>query len=196
MSDSITSRPNGGEGGHATSSLEPLAKSGAPAVRVALRRADRHAGGLGDLLERVAERVLEHDDLRLLGEMPASESQSSRRSSEMRTPRVGSSLDVAPSSSASGSCDARLAPLGGVAARVDDEPVQPGRELRLAAELLEADADLRERFLRRVARVLGVPQEMPREPLDPRGVARSSASSARASPSFARVTRIGSLSFS
>ncbi len=33
---------------------------------VALRRADGHAGRLGDLLERVAERVLQEDDLRLL----------------------------------------------------------------------------------------------------------------------------------
>ena len=46
--------------------LELLAQPVAAAVRVALRGADGHAGRLGDLLERVAERVLQQHDLRLL----------------------------------------------------------------------------------------------------------------------------------
>ena len=33
---------------------------------VALGRSDRHPGGLGDLLEGKTERILEHDDARLL----------------------------------------------------------------------------------------------------------------------------------
>ena len=62
----------------------------------------------------------------------------------------------------------RPLPLGHVAAGIDDEAVQPGGELRLAAELAQADAELRERFLRGVARVLRVAQQMAREPLDTR----------------------------
>src|SRR3954469_146587 len=38
----------------------------AAAMCVALRRSDRHPGGLGDLLERQTERILQHDDARLL----------------------------------------------------------------------------------------------------------------------------------
>ena len=65
---------------------------------------------------------------------------------------------------------ARVRGLREVLARVDDEPVQPGRELRLAAELADADDELRERVLRRVARVLGVAEQVQRELLDPRRV--------------------------
>ena len=68
---------------------------------------------------------------------------------------------------------ARLAALGRVPARVDDEPVQPGGELRVAAELLQAHAELRERLLRGVARVLGIAQDLAREPLDLRRVPRA-----------------------
>jgi hypothetical protein len=46
--------------------------------------------------------------------------------------------------------------------------VQPGRELRLAAKLPDPRADLRERLLRRVARVLGVAQQVQRDPLHAR----------------------------
>src|SRR5205085_8925455 len=65
---------------------------------------------------------------------------------------------------------ARPLPLCHVAARVDDEPVQPRRELRLSAELTQPHTELRERLLRRVARVLRIPQQVPRELLDPRRV--------------------------
>ena len=41
--------------------------------------------------------------------------------------------------------------------------MQPGRELRLAAELANPDAELRERLLRRVARILRVAEQMERE---------------------------------
>ena len=63
-----------------------------------------------------------------------------------------------------------LAALGRVAAGVEDEPVQPGRELRIAAELRQPDAELRERLLCRVASVLRVAQDVSGEPLDLRGM--------------------------
>jgi biotin-[acetyl-CoA-carboxylase] ligase BirA-like protein len=62
--------------------------------------------------------------------------------------------------------DARFPPLRGVEARVDDEPVQPRRELGAAAKLLQAHADFRECLLCGVARIVGVTQDLPRKPLD------------------------------
>ena len=46
--------------------------------------------------------------------------------------------------------------------------MQPRRELRLAPELLDLDAELRQRLLRRVARVLGIAEQMARELLHAR----------------------------
>ncbi len=69
--------------------------------------------------------------------------------------------------------DARAAAIGGVAARVHDEAVQPRRELRVAAELRQPDAHLGERFLRRVTRIFGIAQHVAREALHPRPVARA-----------------------
>ena len=66
---------------------------------------------------------------------------------------------------------ARALTVSGVAARVDDEPVQPRRELRFTTELAEPDAELREGLLRRVARVFGIAQQMARQPLDARRMA-------------------------
>ena len=76
-------------------------------------------------------------------------------------------------SSSSGSCARARWRCADVAAGVDDEPVQPGRELRLAAELLDPHAELRERLLRRVLRILRIREQVPRQPLDPRRVARA-----------------------
>ncbi len=45
--------------------VESFAQPRTTAVRVALRRADGHAGSLGDLFERIAERILEQHDLGL-----------------------------------------------------------------------------------------------------------------------------------
>lgn len=56
--------------------------------------------------------------------------------------------------------------LGGIATCVHDETVKPRGELRVAAELLQPDAELRERLLRCVARVFGVAKEMPSKPFD------------------------------
>src|SRR5207249_4026873 len=51
---------------HSCDVFEPLAQPRAATVRVTLRGPDRHSGSLRDLLERIAQRVLEQHDLRLL----------------------------------------------------------------------------------------------------------------------------------
>ena len=87
---------------------------------------------------------------------------------------------------------ARAAPrLRDVLARVDDEPVQPGRELRLAAELTDADAELHQRLLRRVARVLGVAQHVQRDLLDARSHGGRRAPRAPAGRRLSRVDQMG-----
>ena len=60
--------------------------------------------------------------------------------------------------------------IGHVVAGVDDQPVEPGRELRVAAELPQPDAQLGQRLLRRIAGVLGVGEQVLGQPLDPRCV--------------------------
>jgi hypothetical protein len=60
--------------------------------------------------------------------------------------------------------------LPDVAAGIDDEAVQPRRELRFTAELLDPYAELRERLLRGVLRVLRIRKKMSRKPLHARGV--------------------------
>src|SRR6185295_4454674 len=67
----------------------------------------------------------------------------------------------------------RLPPRKRVAARVDHEPVQPRCELRLAAELPDSGADLRERVLRSVARLLRITEDPPGQLLDGRLVAHA-----------------------
>ena len=64
----------------------------------------------------------------------------------------------------------RPASLRDVLARVDDEPMQPGRELGLAAELADPLHELHERLLRRVAGVVGVAEDVQRDPVDALGV--------------------------
>ena len=81
---------------------------------------------------------------------------------------------------------ARLPTLDRVDTRVEDEPVQPGRELRVAAELLQPDAHFRERLLRGIARIFGIAKDVAREPLDLRGVtSKERSSAARRRPSLA-----------
>ncbi len=133
-------------------------------MRVALRRADGHAGGFGDLLERVTERVLQQHDLRLL-----------RRHAGERRAQFAAKLGVARLARrivprlqmlTEGLVGARLSALRCVKASIDDQPMQPRRELRATAELLQAYTDLGKRLLRGVARVVGIAQELPREPFD------------------------------
>ena len=147
-----------------------LAHAAAAAVRVALRGTDRHVDRVGDLLERVAEGVLEHDDLRLLR-------RDARERFAQLAPELGHARDPMRVAFGTGTqiVRERLVPalraaLGCVAARVDDKAMQPRRELRVAAELLQPHTELRERFLRSVARVFGIAEEMAREPLDLRSV--------------------------
>ena len=83
---------------------------------------------------------------------------------------AATSAPVRPTGFANDTCCHPL-PLSHVAARIDNEPVQPRRELRLAPELPQADAELRERLLRSVARILRIAEEASREPLDTRRMA-------------------------
>ena len=124
--------------GRAVHAESQLPQPVAAAVGVALGRADGHPLGARDLLEAEVERVLEHDHPRLrrrdLGqtrtELRAELGQPRRpgRVPVARLARVLVERLAAP----------RQLPLGDVAARVDRQPVQPGRERRLAAELAAA----------------------------------------------------------
>jgi biotin-[acetyl-CoA-carboxylase] ligase BirA-like protein len=138
-------------------------------VRVALRRADGHAGSLGDLLERVAERVFQQHDLRLFrrhaGERVA------QLATELGIARLQRRILAGLQMLAERLVDARLPALRGVEARIHDEPVQPRRELGPAAKLLQPHADLGECLLRSVTRVVWIAQELPREPFDLRRMA-------------------------
>jgi hypothetical protein len=161
-------------------------------VRVALRRPDRHPGRRGDLLERPVERVLQDDDLGLVavdpGELGAELAPQLRVAGGANGIAVGGGPQVV---------DERLVganalALGDVAARVHDEAMEPRGELRLAPELLQPHTELGERLLRRVARVLGVAEQVAGEPLDLRRVALAE----RLERARVGLTRIGSLSFS
>ncbi len=126
---------------------------------------------------------------------PRAQSHSSRRSSDVA--RIARRIVARLKLVAERLVHAPLAALDCVAARVDDEAVQPGRELRVAAELPQADA-----------RPWRAPPAPRRSRLPDRAgtatrAARPSGRGGRAarraharSPSFARCTRIGSLSFS
>jgi biotin-[acetyl-CoA-carboxylase] ligase BirA-like protein len=133
-------------------------------VRVALRRANRHAGGNSDLLERVTKRVFQQHHLRLL-RRDAGE-RSAQLAAQLRVAGVARRIVCGLQVLAEGFMDTRLPALCGVETSVDDEPVQPRRELRPAAELLQADADLCECLLGGVARIVRIAQNLPREPLD------------------------------
>jgi biotin-[acetyl-CoA-carboxylase] ligase BirA-like protein len=152
--------------------VEPFAQSRAAAVRMALGGADRHPRRLGDLLEGVAECILQQHDLCLrrrdVGERVAELTSQLRDSGGAlwivlgcREHVLGQHLVLA-----------RLAALGSIDARVEHEPVQPGRELCITAELRQADAHFRECLLCGVACVLGITKHVAREPLDLRRVAR------------------------
>ena len=138
---------------------------------IALRRPHRQAGCRGDLGESEIEGVLERDHGRLcrrkLGKAAAE--LAARLRGGQRRHRV-----AVPRGALVG--EERLGPsdrprLGEVLTGVHDEPVQPGRELRLATELADPDDELRERVLCCIACVLGVAQKMERDPLDAGGIA-------------------------
>jgi hypothetical protein len=98
-------------------------------MRVALRRPNRHVDGSRDLREGEVERVLQHDDLGLVGR------DLGERLRELRTklgePGLACRIRVLGDSLVS---DQRLPPpdaltRGDIAAGVDDEAMKPGREL-------------------------------------------------------------------
>src|SRR5581483_3125452 len=144
---------------------EFLPQAVAAPVRVALRRADRHAGGGGDLLERHAERVLQRDHGRLrrrqLGEAAAE--LAAGLGGDRGPGRVAVAGDAPVLVERLCAACRGEARLGDVLARVDDEPVQPRRELRFAAKLADAPHELHERLLGGVVRVLGVAQDVKRD---------------------------------
>ena len=183
MIDSITSRPNGAAGrscdvARRSSALaHPVAAAcarGTWRCRPACPAAPR------DLLERVPERVLERRSPAPGRARCRRASRTARGAARRCRPRAPGRRPGRAEIVGERLVRARLLPLGDVAARVDDEPVQPGGELRLAPELLQPDADLGERLLGGVASVLGVAQQVPGEPLDLRGVPRRRAPRARA----------------
>ena len=130
-------------------------------MRVALRGPDGDLRSRRDLLERQVERVLQHDDVTLrrrdLRER-ASEliPQADDIGTLWRCVYIVQEEFVLP----------RLLPLRDVAARVDGEAVQPRRELRLAAKLLDPLTELRKRLLRCILRVFSIGQQVPCQALD------------------------------
>lgn len=138
---------------------------------VALRSSDGHPVGCRDLLERQTERVLQHDDARLVGRKRGQAAvQLSAQLGAIgftRRIRVGSSAPILEQWLAGPSTLA----VGDITTRVHGQPVQPRCELRLSAKLPDLDAEFRQRLLRRVSRVLGIAQEMTGKLLDPRRMA-------------------------
>jgi biotin-[acetyl-CoA-carboxylase] ligase BirA-like protein len=135
---------------------------------MALRGADRHAGSRGDFLEGVAERIFQQHDLRLLrGDVGECRAQ---LAPQLGVAGVARRIVPRLQMLAERFVDARLPTLGRIEARVDDEAVQPRRELGTAAELLQAHANLRQSLLRGIACIVGIAQDLPREPLDFRRV--------------------------
>jgi biotin-[acetyl-CoA-carboxylase] ligase BirA-like protein len=131
-------------------------------MRVALRGADRHARGFGDLFERVAERILQEHDLRLLRRHLAE--RGAKLAAKLGDAGVARRIVVRLKELAERLVHASPPALDGVEAGVHDEPVQPGRELRAAPELLQPDAHLRERFLCSVVSVVRVTKDVARKP--------------------------------
>src|SRR5947207_6451828 len=139
-------------------------------MRVELRLPDRLLDGLVDLREREVERVFQHYDLGLVGRDPCEAARELRaKLGEARlTLRIGIVRDalVLVKRLAAAHALARA----DVAAGVDHEAVEPRRELRLATELADPDAELGERFLSGVASVLRVGEQVPGKALHLRRV--------------------------
>lgn len=141
-------------------------------MRVALGRPDGQTRGTRDLLEGNVEAVLERDNGRLRGgklreATPELEASFGLRE---RPGRVAVPGDPGVLVQRLGPALRGPARLRDVLARVHDEPVQPGRKLRLAPELADPLHELHERLLRRVARVFRVTQDVQGDSLHPRRV--------------------------
>jgi biotin-[acetyl-CoA-carboxylase] ligase BirA-like protein len=139
-------------------------------VRIAFRGPDRHALASRDLGEREAESVLQDDHARLLlRESGETGSELVSQLCEIDFPgRVGVARD--PLVVEQRLAAAHALAIGHVVTGVDDEPVQPGPELRVASELAQPQAELGQRFLGCVASVLGVGEHLRGEALDARSV--------------------------
>ena len=139
-------------------------------MRVALRGPDRHALASRDLGEGEAQSVLQDDHARLLLRKPGeTRSELVSELCEIDFPGgvgiAGDPLVVEQRLAA-----AHALAIGHVVTGVDHESVEPGRELRVASELAQPQAELGQRFLGRVASVLGVGEHLRGEALDARGV--------------------------
>src|SRR5207248_1927917 len=121
------------------SAPEPLPQPVAAAVRMTLGGTDRHPGGRRYLFERVAQRVLEYDHPRLFGRDIGE--RVTQLPSQLGDPHAARRIVFGVGAQLVRQCvvRSRALPFGHVATRVDDEPVEPGRELRLATELAQAD---------------------------------------------------------
>ena len=137
-------------------------------MRVALGGSDGQPRRLRDLVERRVERVLERDDARLGGgQLGQARAELAPRLGSGELPRrVAVPRDTRVLEQRLRPALGRPARLGDVLARVDDQAVQPGRELRVAPELLHAPHELDHRLLGGVVRVLGVAKDVERDPVD------------------------------
>jgi len=142
-----------------------LAQARTASVCMALRGADRHAGGFRNLFERVAERVLQQDDLRLLRRDLTE--RLAELAAELGDAGIARGVVVGLEELAQRLVHAGAPALDRVETRVDDEPVQPRRELRPATELLQPNTHLRERLLRGVVSVVRIAQDVARKTFDP-----------------------------
>jgi biotin-[acetyl-CoA-carboxylase] ligase BirA-like protein len=139
-------------------------------MRVALRGSDRHPLAHRDLLEGEAQRVLEDDHARLL----------LREAGQARPELVPELGEVCLPGRIRVACHALVVEqrltaahalaIGDVVAGVDHEPVEPGRELRIAAKLAQPQTELGERLLGGIARVFGICEDLCSQSLDARSV--------------------------
>jgi biotin-[acetyl-CoA-carboxylase] ligase BirA-like protein len=139
-------------------------------VRVALRGSDRHPLAHRDLGEGEAKRILEDDHARLF-------LRKAGQASPELVPKLG---EVCLPGRICIACDpfvveqrlaaAHALAIGDVMAGVDHEPVEPGRELRVAAKLAQPQTELGERLLGGVASVLGICEHLCGKPLDARSM--------------------------
>jgi BirA family transcriptional regulator, biotin operon repressor / biotin---[acetyl-CoA-carboxylase] ligase len=137
----------------------------AGAVDVALRRPDRDAGDPRDLGVGEAEGIAQHDDRALLGGEPGERlGQVAAQVGERgQPPRIGILVRgrlLEQRLRLSHALERDAVPTG-----VHDETVEPGRKLSIAAKLPQAGAKLDQRFLRGVASIFEVTEELRRKAL-------------------------------
>ncbi len=130
-------------------------------------------GRLGDLTEAKVKRIFECDHRRLrprkLGEARA------KLTSRFGGERCGGRITVDGRAIISDERlgAARESRLREILARVHNEPVQPGCELRITSELTQPHDEFGKRILARIARILGIAQKVQSNPLHPRLVSNA-----------------------